>query len=257
MENGTYESQADIHRYILFEKSVNNHTAAHFHNSCEVVIVLEGKIAVRGNGTEKVLSRGDIFFAERYVTHIYKSLDETRAFIWVLSDFYLSGFRSLYKGVFPMFMYAGEDGNESLLAFLERTYAEWGHYNLLMRRSAVEWMIGYLAARYPPVEKPKKGDGFLITDILRYIDENFSQDLSVEGVAKTFGYTPNYFSYLFHRYTDMHFRAYLNRIRLRETDKRMKVSGIGVVAAAQQCGFSSMNTYYRALMQSKKEDTKI
>ena len=251
MENGIYEPAADSAGYILFTKSFDNVTAAHFHSSCEVVVVAEGELSVRGSGEERLLSRGDVFFAERYVTHLYRSVGHSVAYVWVLSDFYLSGLRSLYAGTFPMFMFAGEDANAPLIAFLERTRREWDTYNALMRRSAVEWMLGYLAGRYPPTRKPGKDEGLLFTDVLRYIDENFGENITVASVAKKFGYSPNYFSMLFHRYTDVNFRRYLNRIRLNKAEELQK-QGTGVIAAALACGFASMNTYYRALAESEE-----
>lgn len=252
MKNGIYEPAADSAGYIFFAKSFDNITAAHFHSSCEAVIVAEGELSVRGSGEEHRLSRGDVFFAERYVTHLYRSVGHSVAYIWVLSDFYLSGLRSLYAGTFPMFMFAGEDGNAALLTFLERTYAEWGEYNALMRRSAAEWMLGYLAGRYPPVQKAGRDEGLLFTGVLRYIDENYGENITVASVAQKFGYSPNYFSSLFHRYTDVNFRRYLNRIRVKKAEELQK-QGAGVIESAQQCGFSSMNTYYRALAESEKE----
>lgn len=253
MENGIYEPAADSAGYIFFTKSFDNITSAHFHSSCEVVVVAEGELSVRGNGEEHLLSRGDVFFAERYVTHLYRSVGHSVAYIWVLSDFYLSGLRSLYAGSFPMFMFAGENGNAPLLAFLERTFGEWKDYNALMRRSAAEWMLGYLAGRYPPAQKAGKDEGRLITGVLRYIDENYGENITVASVAKKFGYTPNYFSSLFHRYTAVNFRRYLNRIRIKKAEELQK-QGAGVIAAAQQCGFVSMNTYYRALAETEREN---
>ena len=251
MKNGVYEPAADSVGYIFFDKTEDNFTSAHFHNSCEVVVVEKGQLSVRGNGEEHVLSRGDVFFAERYVTHLYKSVGHSSAYVWVLSDFYMSGLRALYEGSFPMFMFAGEDGNEPLVSFLQRLCGDWDKRNALMRRSAAEWMLGFLAGRYPPVCQ-NKGEGMLIAEVLRYIDENYGENLSVASVAKKFGYSPNYFSCLFHRYTDVNFRRYLNRIRIQKTEKLLEKGDIGVIAAAQQCGFVSMNTYYRALAEQEK-----
>ena len=58
---------------------------------------------------------------------------------------------------------------------------------------------------------------------------------------------------MFHRYTAVNFRRYLNRIRIKKAEELQK-QGAGVIAAALACGFVSMNTYYRALAETERDN---
>ena len=253
MQNGFYESDADRAEYSYFKESKNNCTFAHFHKSCEILVVKSGEIVVRGNGEEKTLHRGDVFFADRYVTHLYRSCGETLAYIWVFSDYFMNDFRTVYKNALPAFMPVG-NGNEPLVDFADRVYPQWEDFGPLMRKGVADWVLGYLAQRYPPVEGKSGADGFFFSRVLQYIEDRFREDLTVQSVADAFGYTPNYFSSLFYKYTAVHFRDYLNRFRLLETKKLRSSAGMSISEAAQSCGFLSMNTYYRALARWNEKD---
>ena len=89
---------------------------------------------------------------------------------------------------------------------------------------------------------------------MRYVSENFKKPLSLEGLAREFGYTENYFSSLFNRYAGMNLREYLNRRRLSEVLSRQKISPeIPLYRLVLEAGFESQNTFYRALKRYGRE----
>ena len=256
MKDAYYESAADRFEHFYLDYSTDNNTPAHYHNSVEIIVVAEGEFTARGNGEERTLHTGDVFFADNYVTHVYKTAFHSETYVIVLSDAYLKNFHTRYGGTFPMFMYAGEDKNARLLSLLASAAEDWNTYNALMKHGLADWILGYLADRYPPTEKKNGEEGRFIAEVLQYIDAHFAEELSVASLAEKFGYSPNYFSSLFNRFTDSHFRDYLNRIRLRETEALMKAEpDIPAGKAAMLCGFVSQNTYYRTLrsVRSTKE----
>ena len=118
MKDAYYESAADRFEHFYLDYSTDNNTPAHYHNSVEIIVVAEGEFTARGNGEERTLHTGDVFFADNYVTHVYKTAFHSEAYVIVLSDAYLKNFHTRYGGTFPMFMYAGEDKNARLLSLL-------------------------------------------------------------------------------------------------------------------------------------------
>lgn len=106
--------------------------------------------------------------------------------------------------------------------------------------------LGAFGRMYPLKEAENQSSDKLIIDLLRYLDKHFTENISVESVAERFGYSKNYLSTLFNKYTGMRFSDYLNRLRIRETVKRMENSSVGITSVALDCGFNSLNTYYRA-----------
>lgn len=84
---------------------------------------------------------------------------------------------------------------------------------------------------------------------IKYIDEHYEDDLSVEEVAKKFMLSQSYFSYLFKAITSKTFTEYVNGIRisramelLRNTDKR-------VIDICFDTGFRNVNHFNRLFRQ--------
>ncbi len=247
IKNEYYEPKADSPGYIYFHYSCNNSTPAHFHDSVELVFVEEGEFIAVGGGQERTLGKGDVFFADAYTPHLYRTPTESRAFVVVLSARYLRDFREFYRGSLPMFMPAGNDENAALFDFLRVNFVCWENYTPLMRAGFADWILGYLAAHYPPISQAQSRENRFMIDALTYIDAHFADPLSAAGIAAQFGYSPNYFSALFNRCMRINFRDYLNGVRLNKTEEYLRrdpEAGIG--AAARSCGFESPNTYYRA-----------
>ena len=247
MEKEFYEPSADSPGYISFRLSVNNQTPAHFHDSTELVIVTDGALSVVGGGQEYTLKQGDVFFADAYTVHLYETPAHSVAYIAVISARYMRDFREFYKGTLPPFMPAGEDKNAELIKFLDASLARWEEHTPLMRAGFADWVLGYLAAHYPPCEREESRESSFAADVLRYIDEHFTEPITSSDVAAVFGYSPNYFSALFNRCIRENFREYLGGVRLKKTEellRREPTAGVG--AAARLCGFDSPNTYYRA-----------
>lgn len=248
MKPDFYEQNADDFGYITLLHGHDNRTSAHFHNSIEILFVAEGEFTVRGNGEERILIRGDIFFADNFVTHLYKNGKDPEYYVMVISDMYMNNFRAVYGNyAFPMFMAEKREQTAPLFAALQKAYAEWNEYNTLMKHGFADTILGMLARIYPPQPAKPHKESLFIADVLRYIDSHFAEELSLVSVAAHFGYSPNYFSMLFHRYTDMNFREYLGRVRVRETNSLLRGGDISLAKAASLCGFVSLNTYYRAL----------
>lgn len=53
-----------------------------------------------------------------------------------------------------------------------------------------------------------------ISQVRKYIDENYMSDISLAAIAELFDLTPNYLSKLFHNKTGQKFIDYLTAIRI-------------------------------------------
>ena len=75
--------------------------------------------------------------------------------------------------------------------------------------------------------------------VLDYIYENYSEELSLPFVASKFGYTTNYFSTLFNKFTAMNFNDYVNWVRYNKAVILLNDSknGYTVTEVSNICGF--------------------
>ena len=82
----------------------------------------------------------------------------------------------------------------------------------------------------------------LITD---YINNHFTEDLSLEGVAAQAGFSKFHFSRLFKQYTDSTFYKYLNQKRIEFAKTLLQDPGVSVTEVAFKSGFSSLSAFLR------------
>ena len=117
---------------------------------------------------------------------------------------------------------------------------------LELRSSLVNLIVGLLL-RISPAKKVEKRGTAEFHEISSYIYKNINSDISCESVAASFGFIKNYFSILFNRYTGMHFRNFVNRIRCENVQIELKNNPQEpITKAVLNCGFQSLNTYYRS-----------
>ena len=70
-----------------------------------------------------------------------------------------------------------------------------------------------------------------------YIQNHFSQPITLEDAAKITNYTPNYFSNQFKAYTGMTFKQYLLDLRFSFAKKLLVHTDLSIQQIADKCGF--------------------
>lgn len=258
-DRGVYFSEADLEQQIYFKDETILSDVGHFHNSVEFVFVLEGEIEARCLDEVRRVSAGEIFFAESFEYHCYKKCTpRIRAIVLVLSKEYTKVFEECFSGftlptymtdvaanvdVFGMMRHWLHDGGE------DRTYlCNFGYSNLLFAK---------LTKCYPLIPLVESKDKRVTVKILKYINEHYLEDISLSSVAKETGYTKEYCSKIFRDIVGIHFRTYLNLLRLRKAKELFadqKRMGFTVLEIIYKCGFSSTSTFYRAQKEAKDKN---
>ena len=82
-----------------------------------------------------------------------------------------------------------------------------------------------------------------IDKVLKYIETNFNQPLSLEDVAEIANLSPAYFSRKFKKETGITFKDYLNFIRNKRACQALITTDDSVTKIAADCGFSSSNYF--------------
>lgn len=86
--------------------------------------------------------------------------------------------------------------------------------------------------------------------LLAYINENYAEDITLEGMAEHFGYSKYYFSRMFNAALGTSITDYVSSVRLMRALDMLRRTGCTVSDAAFSCGFSSLPTFYRALKRN-------
>jgi AraC-like DNA-binding protein len=259
--NFEYEKAADAKDYIKISKTsympeFNRLHVAHFHNSIELVFMTRGQCTLRINNEVRTLSEGNAAFIDSFDMHHYTQTRDCEYYVVIISSDFFDGENKLKNFAFSPFLPKTE-GFDKILEFLRYSESLWAEAPPLFKFGFVNVLLGLMVKYYPleGVKRNKQSEALI--SALRYINENCVTDITLDGIAAKFGYTPNYFSTVFNRFTGMSFREYLNRCRVVEFDRlRKEKPDISVCEAANLSGFSSLNTFYRSYKKYKKSNNK-
>jgi AraC-like DNA-binding protein len=84
-----------------------------------------------------------------------------------------------------------------------------------------------------------------LAKVIDFINENYTSDLSREGLAAAIDINPNYFSSIFNAYTGKKIKEYINLIRIKEAAKQLKETDKKIIDIAFSVGFESLSTFIR------------
>ncbi len=89
--------------------------------------------------------------------------------------------------------------------------------------------------------------------VIYFITENFTSDISREGLALAVGISPNYMGKLFKTYTGKSINEYINHLRINEAKRQLESGNFRVIDIAYSVGFENIVTFNRVF---KKETGK-
>ncbi|MDD6161086.1 MAG: helix-turn-helix domain-containing protein [Oscillospiraceae bacterium] len=79
--------------------------------------------------------------------------------------------------------------------------------------------------------------------IVSYIEQNYSEPISLEDLAREVYLSPTYLSRFFRKHMGENFRAYLNRVRLEHAYYDVLQSDLTLTAVSYNNGFPNLNTF--------------
>jgi len=85
-----------------------------------------------------------------------------------------------------------------------------------------------------------------------YIQTDYSQPLTFPMVARAAGTSPRNLTRIFHQETGATVLAFIHKIRLEQACERLALTRKGVAEIAFECGFGSIQQFYRLFRQSQR-----
>jgi AraC-like DNA-binding protein len=93
----------------------------------------------------------------------------------------------------------------------------------------------------------KTDDSSLVSDIERYIQENYSDpSMGLNKISDEFQISESYFSHMFKEKTSVNFSNYLENIRMHEAARLIKETDIGLNELYISVGYNNANSFRRA-----------
>ena len=244
---------------------------AHWHQEIEIVWVEEGVINVGINHQTHEMHTGDMCLFKSGDIHYYASQEASSKVVILVCRV------DLVEGLYEWLgeheevnrfmskedikMYGLSCCYELFQKICQEDLNKFIGYQQLIKAYASELCIEIIRKWPFQMAKEKKvlrGDSQLelLQKILVYIEKNITEELEMTSVAKTFNIDAFYLSKLFNAITGMHFKTYINTIRVVLAEEKLISSQKSIIEIAYESGFNSVRTFNRAFKSIKGKTPK-
>lgn len=233
---------------------------AHWHIDIEILYVLRGSIEVGVNGESKILQKGEISICASNDIHYYNSIDKEP--ITVLIIFKKEILDSLYswsKSTKPVSAFLqthecddGEKSISNLINLIQKEYSNKGELYVNMLNVYMCELMLNIFRLYPDYYESSKNyakrvvfDQKPMQVALKFIESNYSEEITLGSIAAHASLSEYYFSRLFKDTTGTNFNTYLSYIRIRNAQHYIRTTQKNIIDIAYECGFRSIRTFNR------------
>ena len=223
----------------------------HLHNSVELKFIVDGDYSAIVEDEKISCKRGDVIFVDSRQPHTYISVTKSINYVLVI-DY------DLFKLIFPQDktlpkQFSLNEKFDLVEKVLEQTQKEWKNMNYEQKKGFVFRILGMML-KYCGVTTAKYDEENIVSKIMEYIREHCHEEITLDSLSKTFGYSKNYFSNFFNKHFYMNLRECVNRFRIERAIRlKSKNANMSLCTIAEQCGYNSMNTFYRAFKRYSGE----
>ena len=248
-----YEALKDSNRNVFAELQKDSRCKLHFHRAYEFSYILAGQDFYTIEGENVVADADCIVYIHKFYRHKSKSEEPIRKYVIAVPDNFSCDLSAFLENSPPPTLLCDKEFNKTLLPYFEQIMNTPSVPPDLLTNGLVNVIIGNLNSHYGAVEVKKEEKSVsLIVDILCYIDRHAADGLSLDSVAKHFGYNPSYFSRLFSKCVGMPFNEYINLAKLNLFDKLSKnKNSQSITELIYASGFQSTSTFYRVYEKRK------
>lgn len=236
----------------LFEEVTNDNIDGHchfnFHSQIELYFVDEGQIDAFINQQQRRLKEGQMAVALSYDAHMFRSVGNSRSSFLVIPPDLCGEFMSAVqqKQVQNPFI-CNEETVKRIKFFVDAIKTE--HTNEVTLRGYLYVILGIVLDNIFLKSAEFSVDTELSGKILFYLNQQFRNEISLESLSGTFGYSPSYLSRYFKDRFGIGLNQYVNILRLRNALLLMREGKNTHTYCALESGFTSMRTFYRVFKQ--------
>ncbi len=221
----------------------------HWHRSVEIFALFEGELKFFINEREYPLHPGEFMLVNSNEIHSILSPEANRT---VVLQIPLATFEKYYtEERFIYFSHSSRLQDEEVMKLIQDMYRTYGGketgYELKVQ-SQFYMLIYILVTKYRKTEVSlelirhnRKLNR--LSGITSYMKDNYMKELSLESLAKTFGYSPTYLSRMFRKYAKTNYKTYLDNIRLEHAYKELANSGASIGEIAVNNGFPNSKAF--------------
>ena len=210
----------------------------HFHNSYELICVLNGSIKVTVNTTAASLGERDFLLIPPCVTHSITESENAAYFIAIITPDYIPDFFETHKKNESYLFSMKNDSFAYLETYFFRENAV-ADYHL---KACLYIILSYAENGKNLLPADRTGYDFVLT-VNSYIADHFQEPIKRAQLAKITGYEEHYFSSLFKHNFGLTLCQYINLHRISYALNLLCTTDKSIGQIALECGFSSVKAF--------------
>ncbi len=222
------------------------HFPAHFHNCLEIAFCFSGKQYIKVGEETYTLKKGDAIVIFPNMVHEYIAYDSycdepTEIFSIICSTSLLAESVPEIVTTHPQNPYIDSSLIPENVALIFK--------NIMSAKNNIE-LLGWTLIAFSNLLgflnlTPVEGCHDLPQKIVAYIEANFKEKLTINHIAKVFGYHPSYIAHLFCDQLKIPFKTYLGSLRCEYAASQIRTTKSSLTEIAYDCGYNSLNTFCR------------
>ena len=239
-------------RLFVFEgKDGSYKVSKHWHRSVEIFLVLEGSIDFYIDSSLYRLGQEQFILVNSNEVHSIDCPEPNFTLVLQIPR----GLFDAYIGDVDHLLFSRSCQKDEALACLirrmQKAYEQRQTGYLLQILSAFYQIMYLLVTDYRILEvdeerKRQNRNLDRLSKITNYIQVNYREDLTLEGVAHIFGFSPAYLSKMFQKYAGINYKTYVSDLRTQAGYRLLMNTKMPVGEIAMECGFPDGRSFAKA-----------
>lgn len=243
-------------RMFIFEgKDGNYKVTKHWHHSVELFLVTEGAMDFYINSRHFPLKESDFVIVNSNEIHSIDCPDPNVTIVLQIPVESFDGY--MEEETYINFTKQGREQNEQLAALIMDMFStyEKREYGYQLKVKSQFLALLYLLLTEFKVESidkevlQQKKHLDKLSQVTRYMKENYNQNLSLNQVADRFGFTPTYLSRIFQKYAKVNYRTYLLDLRVKYAVRELINTDHAIGEIALEHGFPDSRSFAKAFLK--------
>ncbi len=257
--------EQDNFNFYLFKKQENPLNISHFHERYEIWYCLKGETQFFIHDKTYNIFKGNIILINKNTLHKIlidkEKIKQNERFVVEFNESFLTeGNLKIEQMEKLLFCFNQQryvlnldaavrtEIEKNFFKIMEQYTDKKIHFKMYMRILLIETLIvlnRIVKNTIPDREKDLSLSEQKIQEAVKYINENYNQDISLEQIARKHSISKYYFCRIFKNITGFNFVDYLNHVRINEAQKLILNSNLNVSNIAEKVGYNNVVHFSR------------
>jgi len=238
---------------VWHSKYKNMTFSTHWHSEIELIFARKGTTQIVIDNTLYTLNAGDLLICGSKSIHSseFEPTSNLLEFILFDPEIILPGDFSTHENLYLSAQALNDKEMtiqvEQLFLLVSTELTNRRPYYQLIVSSTITAFWYTVKSRFPELAKSSlnKNDFHKIEAAITYIQMHYTEEITLNDISKIAGFSPSYFSQIFHRFTGISFVKYLQIIRVNAVIRQLRKKDARILDIALDNGFSNIRSFNR------------